>query len=573
VNNVRKNPPIAASAPGAILLTTALLLGNNGVHAQGDAPDMVIHNAKIVTVDEKFSIAEAAAIKDGRFIVVGTNQQVLNSAGRDTQTVDMQGRTVLPGFNDTHLHLASRGISFNVQVDLTNVSSIADIQEAIAQRVRSVERGDWIFGSRGWWEYELSDGRLPTRHDLDEAAPDNPVAIPGPHYSIANSMALEVAGISRETEDPLGGEIWRDENGDLTGLLMDNASRPVRGYFPEQSFRDKVDGVRKMIARVNGFGLTSVREPGCDKETVEIYRELFDAGELNIRVDCAYSVDPNTPLEELDEVLEALGPPGQSWGNGMFRADGLAEVGLDGAELTALLRRGYPDRPDYKGLEKVPPEQFREFALVAARHGWRLGPHAVGDAAIDQAIAAFEYVDQQVPIRDRRWMIDHAFLLLPDHYQQVKDLGLIINSQYMHNYQLGKLILTAWDRPLADLSENFKDWVDNGILFANGADGPISYHAQPILQIYGSVTRNTGWGGSLGPDQGLSREDAIRSVTINSAFTSFEENVKGSIEPGKYADFVVLSDNILRVAPLDIAEIKVLATVLGGRVIHGEFPR
>lgn len=539
------------------------------LNANAAAPDTILHNGKIITVDKKFSTVEAIAIKDGKFVNVGSNHHVLAGAGEDTEVIDLQGKTVLPGFNDSHLHLGSRGISFNVEVDLTNVSSIADIQSAIAERARSVKPGDWIFGSRGWWEYELSDGRLPTRHDLDSAAPDNPVVIPGPHYRIANSMALDIVGITRESKDPLGGEIWRDENGDLTGLLMDNASDPVRKYFPNQTFRQKVEGVRRMIARVNGFGLTSVREPGCSRELVSIYRELFEAGDLNIRMDCAYSVDPNTPINELDAVLEELGAPGQYWGEGMFRADGLAEVGLDGAELTALLRRGYPDRPDYLGLEKVPPEQFKAFALKAAQHGWRLGPHAVGDAAIDQALEAFEYVDNEIPIRDRRWMIDHAFLLLPDHYQQVKDLGLIINSQYMHNYQLGKLILAAWGRPLADMSERFKDWVDNGIMFANGADGPISYHAQPILQIYGSVTRNTGWGGSLGAEQGLSRQDAIRSVTINSAYTSFEENVKGSIEPGKYADFVVLSDDIMRVAALDIKDVKIVATVLGGRTVHG----
>lgn len=546
-----------------------LIASATGLQAQNPGPDMIIHNAKIVTVDDDFSIAQAAAIRDGRFAIVGTDQQVLAASGPGTQVIDMRGRTVLPGFNDTHLHVGSRGITFNYQVDLTNVTSIADIQAALAERAAEVGPGEWIFGSRGWWEYELSDGRLPTRYDLDAAVPNNPAVIPGPHYRIANSRALEIGGITRDSEDPLGGEIYRDESGEPTGLLMDNASRPIRGFAPEQSFEQKVEGVRNMIRRINGFGLTSFREPGCSEETVRIYRALYDAGELTARVDCAYSVDPNTPIAELDQVFRELGPPGETWGDGMFRADGLAELGLDGAELTALLRRGYPARPHYRGLEKVPTEQFKEFALVAARHGWRLGPHAVGDAAIDQAIAAFEYVDQHVPIRDRRWMIDHAFLLLPDHYQQVKDLGLIINSQYMHNYQLGQLILTAWERPLADLSENFRDWVDNGILFANGADGPISYHAQPILQIYGSVTRNTGWGGTLGPDQGLSREAAIRSVTDWSAYTSFEENVKGSIEPGKYADFVVLSDDILAVDALAIQDLDVLATVLGGRVIHG----
>jgi predicted amidohydrolase YtcJ len=267
--------------------------------------------------------------------------------------------------------------------------------------------------------------------------------------------------------------------------------------------------------------------------------------------------------------LDAIGPPGQKFGDGMFRSDGLAETGLDGAEITAFLRDDLPTKAGYRGLQKIPTGHFEQFAAEANRRGWRLGPHAVGDAAIDEALDAFEYANRQQSIVGRRWMIDHAFLLRPDHYDRVKNLGLIINSQYMHNYQLGELILRAWKRPLADMSERYGDWVAHGVVFAGGSDGPVSYHAEPLLEIYGEITRKTGWGGSLGPDQGVSREQAIRSVTSISALTSFEENVKGSIEPGKYADFVVLSRDILAIPADAIKDTRVVATVLGGKTVYG----
>jgi predicted amidohydrolase YtcJ len=257
----------------------------------------------------------------------------------------------------------------------------------------------------------------------------------------------------------------------------------------------------------------------------------------------------------------------------MFRSDEIGETGLDGAELTAFLEHDYPGKPGYRGLQKVPTEQFKRFAALVAKYGYRLRPHAVGDAAVDEALDAFEYANAETPIGKRRWMIDHAFLLGPQHYDRVKRLGLIINSQYMHNYELGALILKAWKRPLADRSEPYGEWLKNGLMFAGGSDGPISYYAEPLKEIYGEVTRGTQWGGKLGPDQGITREQAIRSVTINGAYTTFEEKVKGSIEPGKYADFVVLSGDILKVPAEQIRDLHVLATVLGGKTVYGSLGR
>ena len=547
-----------------VLVMTATALAN--------APaDLIIRDAHIVTVDRKFSTARAAAIRDGKFIAVGSDAAVLGTKGPNTRVIDLDGKTVLPGFNDTHVHLSS-GKDLETQVDLTDIHSIRQIQAAIAARAAKSKPGEWIVGTRGWWEYQLAEGRLPTRADLDAAAPDNPVSIPGPHYAIVNSLALKLAGVTRDTPDPQGGQIYKDTTGEPTGLLMDNAGRFVRKFMPQPSESQKLAGMKRVLALANSHGLTSAGDPSGSIADAAMYRRLRDAGQLTVRIDFAFNIDPAEALDQAEAELKALPKPGTD-GDGMFRADEIGETGLDGAELTALLERDYPGKPGYRGLQKVPTDQFKSFAALVAKYGYRLRPHAVGDAAIDEALDAFEFANSQTPIVKRRWMIDHAFLLGPQHYDRVKRLGLIINSQYMHNYQLGALILKAWKRPLADRSEPYAEWLRNGVMFAGGSDGPISYHAEPLLEIYGEVTRGTGWGGRLGPDQGIGREQAIRSVTINGAYTTFEEGVKGSIEPGKYADFVVLSGDILKVPAEKIRDLKVLATVLGGRTVYGSLGR
>ena len=548
----------------SLILTLAALSSST---APATPADLIIRDAHIVTVDPKFSTAEAVAIQDGRFIAVGSDAEVLKTRGPNTRVIDLHGETVLPGFNDTHVHLTA-GKDLENEVDLTHIRSIKDIQAAIAARVKVSKPGEPIVGTRGWWEYQLAEGRLPIRTDLDQVAPNNPVAIPGPHYVIANSLALKLAGVTRDTPDPQGGQIYKDANGEPTGLLMDNASRVVRKFMPQPTEARKIAGMKRVLALVNSHGLTSAGDPSGSVEDAAMYRRLRDKGMLTVRLDFAYNIDPAEPLDKAEAELRALPKPGAD-GDGMFRADEIGETGLDGAELTALLEHDYPGKPGYRGLQKVPTEQFKQFAALVAKHGYRLRPHAVGDAAIDEALDAFDYANSQTPITDRRWMIDHAFLLGPQHYARVKRLGLIVNSQYMHNYELGALILKAWKRPLADRSEPYRQWLQNGIMFAGGSDGPISYYAEPLLEIYGEVTRGTQWGGRLGPDQGISREDAIRSVTINGAYTTFEEKVKGSIEPGKYADFVVLSADIMKIPAEQIRDLKVLATVLGGRTVYG----
>ncbi|MEA3081134.1 MAG: hypothetical protein QOD54_802, partial [Sphingomonadales bacterium] len=504
----------------SLMLAIAALSSSTALAREAPA-DLIIRGAHIVTVDSRFSTVSAAAIRGGRFIAVGSDPAVLKTRGPMTRVIDLHGQTVLPGFNDTHVHLTA-GKDLETQVDLTHIRSIKAIQSAIGDRAKQLKPGDWIVGTRGWWEYQLAEGRRPTRADLDSVAPNNPVSIPGPHYIIVNSLALKLAGVTRDTPDPQGGQIYKDAAGEPTGLLMDNAGRVVRKFMPKPTEAQQVAGMRRVLALANSHGLTSAGDPSGSVEDAALFRELRDRGQLTVRVDFAYDVDPTLPLDKAEAAIRALPKPGSD-GDGMFRSDEIGETGLDGAELTALLEQDYPGKPGYRGLQKVPTGQFKQFAALVAKYGYRLRPHAVGDAAIDEALDAFEFANSQSPIVKRRWMIDHAFLLGSQHYERVKRLGLIINSQYMHNYELGALILKAWKRPLGDRSEPYAEWIANGIMFAGGSDGPISYYAEPLLEIYGEVTRGTQWGGRLGPDQGISRKEAIRSVTINGAYTSFEE--------------------------------------------------
>ena len=242
------------------------LLVSTGAHAQ-TAPDFIIYDAHIVTVDGKFSIAQAAAITGTKFSGVGSDAQILAMAGPNTRKLDLHGQTVLPGFIDTHNHQLTQGASLSVDVNLTNIHSIADIQNAIAARIKQVKPGDWVRGTRGWWEQDLSDGRLPTRFDLDKVSPNNPVTIPGPHYNIANSLALKLAGITKDTPNPQGGEIRKDpKTGEPTGLLFDNAGRAVARLVPKESKEDIVKGLLQTIALNNSNGLTSIGEPGGNRQ-------------------------------------------------------------------------------------------------------------------------------------------------------------------------------------------------------------------------------------------------------------------------------------------------------------------
>lgn len=538
--------------------------------SDGPGPDLILYNGKILTANDVSPVVQAVAVVVGRFTAVGTNDEVRALAGDASQQIDLGGRTVTSGLWDSHNHQHSRSETIP-NVDLTNISSIAGIQGAIAQRVRQVEPGEWIEGTRGWWEYRLSEKRLPTRGDLDKAAPNNPVAIPGPHYRIANSLALKVSGITRLTKDPQGGEIWKDSNGEPNGLLMDRAGQLLKIPQKTPTEEQVLANLSAMIRRQLAVGLTAVREPGITPQGVAAYRKLLDRGELRQRVDLWYRVDPLQPLDEIEKYVKTFESIGTVWGDGMLRISGI-KMGIDGAEQSAFLRQDYPGKPGYRGLQFLPTAQYAEECRLLNKLGWVVTTHAVGDAAFDEVLDAYDAANRDSSIVDKRWAVEHVFLVQPDHYDRAKRLNLTINSQYQHNSELGALILRAWGDRWANMSEPFKTWIEKGFVLAGGSDGPISYQAVPMTILWGSVTRDTLWGGKLGPEQGLSREQALNTLTINAAYAAFQEKTLGSVETGKYADLVVLSDDYMTVAPSVIKEIKPVAVIVGGKVVSGAWP-
>lgn len=555
----------------ALIVLAAVATGCQSPRVMPNAAtaELILHNAKIITVDEANSRVEAVAVRGGRFVAVGRNADILATAGPATRIVDMRGATVVPGFHDTHSHFLQMGLNLPATIDLTEVRSIEDIRNVIAKRVAAVRPGAWIFSEGGWWEFMLSDGRLPNRHDLDVVSPANPVVLRGGHYFIANSLALKLAGVTRDTPSPEGGEIWRDSDGEPTGFLLRAARDPMLKFFAKLSRDLQLDGVRQSIRRMNSWGVTSVREAGGTADQVQMLKELYGNGELTLRVDWSYDVDPNTPADQLDDVLASLGSPGQTWGDGFFRSDSIAEMFLDGAEESAQLRAPYVGRPNYHGLRLVQQDKLNRFVLALAQRGWRPSPHAVGDAAIDQILDAYESVDRVQSIRDRRWMIDHAILLHPDQYDRVRRLGLLINAQPRLLHIIGDKFVEYWGLPRAERAFSLRDWRDHGIRFTLGADRPASFRASPLMLIYFAATRRIGPGSVLGPDQSISVQEALTAITRDAALTSFDEGNKGSIEVGKYADMAVLSDDLLSVPPESVKDIKVVATIVSGKLVYG----
>lgn len=522
------------------------------------APTLVLYNAKVITVDSAFSIAEAVAIAGERVLAVGTNAQMRAVAGPDTRLIDLKGQALLPGLMDNHLHGAGGGPG----VDLSRARSLADVAAALAARVKTVKPGDLIVSNGDWHEAQLLEQRLPLRDDLDRIAPDNPVVlVRGGHEYILNSPALARSNITEKSVAPAGGRVTRYPGGRLNGELVDAARSLVQLPRVPVSPGDAMLARRGGYNKLNAAGLTTVRHPGVSVAEYRMLQEI-QKREPTMRL--------NVLMSSAGDAVPALLASGIDMGEGdeWLRVGGV-KLAVDGGFEGGLMREPYEEpwgeQRTFRGLQTVDTERFVATVRAFNQQDWRVATHAVGDAAIDLVLNAYEKANADRQIAGRRWSIEHAFIGRPDHLPRMKALGLAISAQN-HLYLAGPSLVKYWGAARAGLTTPVKMYLDAGLPVSSGTDAPVVPYP-PLWTIYHFVTRDTITGGVLGAGQRVSREQAIRMATINNAWLMMEEQDKGSIEPGKLADLIVLNEDPLTCPETRLRDAQVMMTMVGGKTV------
>jgi predicted amidohydrolase YtcJ len=540
-----------------VLLASAYL----GAQTQSPPPDTILIHGYVVTVDAAFSIAQAVAITGGRFSAVGSDAAIQQLAGPSTTTIDLHGQTVVPGLADGHLHDAGGGPG----VDLSRARTMADLLAAISARAKTARPGDIVVTNSDWHEAQLAEHRLPTRQELDGAAPANPlVVVRGGHEYLLNSAALARWKIAKDTPDLPGGRITRGANGEPTGELIDRAKQLVR-LPPGPPLT--IESLAEQHRRLNAAGLTSIRYPGASLEQYRLLQEMRRRGILTIRVSQLMRFGGET-AEAMRAAIAASGlvsDEGDDW----VRIGGM-KLGVDGGFEGGWMREPYAEpygeHGTFRGINTMKEAGYTSVVRELNRLGWRVATHAVGDAAIDEVLAAYEAADREKSIRGRRWTIEHGFIPQSDQFPRMKALDLVISAQD-HLYLAGPSLVQYWGPARAAWTTPLRAYLDRGFVVAGGTDSAVVPYP-PLWAIYHYVSRNTMSGGVLGADQKISRKEALQIETINNAYLTFEERLKGSIEVGKLADLVVLPEDILSCPDRDIEQMTVSLTMVGGTVVY-----
>ena len=531
----------------------------SGTGADDLAPDLIVVNARIHTVDASRPRAEALAVRGDRFVAVGANDEVRALADASTRVLDADGMTITPGFIDAHSHPAWGGIEelVNVNVDLR---SIAQIQAALRERARRTPAGEWVIGFK-YDDTKLAEGRPLNRRDLDAAVPDHPVQVThrGGHTSVYNSKAFEMAGVTARTPDPEGGHFYR-EGGELTGLVAERANGVFNRLIPGGTTREQRQrGVELISELMTAAGITSVHDAGVSPDNATAYRDAYEAGNLRFRV---YMLARGRMYEGLTTAGVRTG-----FGDEWLRV-GPVKYGADGSasERTMRMSTPYAGRPDDYGILTMTQEEIHEVVEDAHRRGFQIGIHANGDVAIDMVLNAYERVQRMWPRPDPRHRIEHCSLVNDDLLRRIKAVGAIPTPFYTYIYYHGDKWGEYGERKMRSMFAH-GSFLEHGIPVAGASDyipGPF----EPLMALQSMVTRTDWQGREWGPNQRITMEQALRVATINGAHASFEEDIKGSVTPGKLADFVMLAEDPHETDPSRIKDIEVVRTVVGGRTMH-----
>ncbi len=549
-------------------------------------PDQIIHHAKIVTVDSDFSIAEAIALRGDRILAVGTNAEILPLAGIGTRLVDLQGKTVLPGLIDSHVH-ATGAAEYEFDHPIPDMLSIADVLAYIRGRAEQLADGEWVTVSQVFIT-RLAEQRFPTRDELDSVAPNNPVLFrTGPDGAV-NSLALKLSGIDRDFQitDGEPGYIEKDPTtGEPTGILR-SCTRLVKAKSVERTPTKAVRSQRlhELLRDYNSVGITSIADRSASDEAIEIFKDLRDAGNLSCRVFLSYSLNAQSSLEQITaQVQKAATSPLHEYDNMLWLRG--AKIFLDGGMLTgsAYMRQPWGvssiyaiNDPNYRGLLYVDPEKLYQIANVCLKNDIQITAHSVGDGAVHALIDAYEQVNRETPVAPRRPCITHCNFMSAEAIDRMSKLGIVADIQPVWLWLDGKTLLNQFGEDRLEYFQPYRKLVDSQVVFGGGSDHMQKIGSMrsvnpynPFLGIWITQRRiPRGMDSALHPEHIITRAEAIRFYTINNAFLTFEEKEKGSLEPNKLADLIVLDRDILTCPVDEIRQIQVESTYLGGKLVY-----
>lgn len=566
--------PAAPSSPRRliVLATMTSMFVACGVSERQNLADLVLTGGNVVTMREAAPSAEAIAVRGDRIVAVGTTEEIGPFIGTDTRVIALEGTTVVPGMTDSHVHFVGLGrrlLTLNARGLSTD-----EIVAEVARRVAEAGPGKWIEG-RGWDQNTWEVREFPTKEDLDAVSPENPVylgRVDG-HAGWVNSVALELAGITRDTADPAGGRIIRDADGEPTGTLVDNAFRLVTTLIPAPSKAQRQRAVELAIQECLAAGLTGVHEAGGFREDIELYAEMMEADNFDLRIYEFLRWPTNE--QELPHTYDALdyyleqGPLVGLHDNRLtVRGIKMSIDGALGSRGAALLEE-YADDAGNSGVFRLTDDEIYETILRGLRAGYQTTTHAIGDAANRTVLDAMERALAEAGVDDARLRIEHAQILDSDDVGRFAEFGIIPSMQPTHATTDMHWAADRLGEARTELAYAWRSLLDSGVPIAGGSDAPVE-SVQPLLGIFAAVTRQDleGWPeGGWHPEQLVTREEALRMFTYDAAYSVFEEDLKGSLEPGKLADIVVLSRDIMTIPAEEILDTEVLMTILGGKVV------
>lgn len=553
-----------------ILVVTALLLALIPI-PQSTSADIVFKNGNVYTVDAKAERAQAIAVTKDRIVFVGSNADAQKFVGSKTRVVDLKGATVLPGFADAHQHLS--GVGFReMTLNLEDTTSLEDFLAKVKARVDQSKPGAWVTG-RGWIETHWKPPVFPTRWELDKVAPNNPVILTRAdgHGSVANSAALNLGGIDKNTPNPFGGEISKDkQSGEPNGMLLDTAQGLVRRRIPPTSPEDAERAVVLGVKRNIELGWTQIQDAGGSYNDVELFKKLYTEGKIKLRIYKAV----HGPGPSATRLLNEEAIIGAFDNRFTFRTIKVVSDGALGSRGAALLGP-YSDKEDTSGFLTVKAEDLRPMLVDALRKGIQVETHAIGDRAnrfiLDEYEAAFKAVPAaERKVADPRWRVEHAQIVNPEDIPRFAKLGVIPSMQPSH--AIGDLHFAPRRVGIPRLKGSYA-WVSlikSGVVIAGGSDAPVE-RGEPMIEFYAAVARKDqkGFSGEgWHPEEAVSRADALKMFTLWPAYAAFEEKLRGSIEVGKLADLTILSADIMTIPAPEILKTRCVMTVINGEIVY-----